>query len=124
MKILTKKRFAHLTKLNRFLEMASEAGLTVKWLKGFIFDAFEKEPLYEYAEVEVEIFFILGVITTCCHIIAILFIILERKTFMEIHTQTNARNWQFIDKMINPDRYFLNESLYDINTKNDKKTKK
>lgn len=118
LKILAKKRFAHLVKLNRFLELASEAGLIVKWLKGFNFDMSEKEPLYEYAEVEVEIFFILGVITTCLHIIAILLIILEWKTFMKIHTQTNARAWQLIDKMIDSDRYFLKESLYDINTKN------
>lgn len=108
-----------MVKLNRFLEMASEAGLIVKWLKGFNFDVSESEPQYQYAVVEVEIFFILGIITTCLHIIAFLVIILERKAFMKIHTQTNARAWQLIDKIINPNRYFLNENLYDTNTKND-----
>lgn len=119
LKIFAKKHFVHLTKLNRFLEMASEAGLIVKWLRGFNFDVSEKEPLYEYAVVEMEIFFILGIITTCLHVIAFLVIILERKAFIKIHTQNNSRAWQLIDKMINPERYFLKESLYEINTKHD-----
>lgn len=119
LKILTKKRFAHLMKLNQFIEIASEAGLILKWLKGFNFDVFEKEPLYQSADVEMETFFLLVVVTTCLHILAIFIIWLERRTFMKIHKETNARAWRFIDKTINPDRYFLNKSLYDVNMKND-----
>lgn len=119
LKILAKKRFAHMIKLNRFLEMTSESGLIVKWLKGFNFDASEKEPLYQYVVVELETFLVLVVVTVCLQIFAFFVIILERKAYMKIHTRTDTPAWRFIDKTINPDRYFLMENLYDINIKND-----
>lgn len=119
LKILAKKHFPHMVKLNRFLEMASESGLIVKWLKGFNFDVSEKEPLYQYVAVEFETFLVLIVITTCMQIIAFFVIILERRAYMKIHTQTDTPTWRFIDKTINPDRYFLMENLYDINAKNE-----
>lgn len=119
LKILAKKHFPYMGKLNRFLEMASESGLIVKWLKGFNFDASEKEPQYEYAVVEMESFLMIVVTTTCLHILAFLFIYLERKTFKKIRSDTVSRSWQFVHKIINSDRYHLKENLYDINRKND-----
>lgn len=119
LKILAKKHFAHMMKLNRFLEMASESGLIVKWLKGFNFDVSEKQPLYEYVVVELETFLVLVVITACFHILAFLVVILERRAYMKIHTKTDTPTWRIIDKTINPNRYYLMENLYDINMKND-----
>lgn len=117
LKILTKKHFKHMTKLNRFLEMTIESGLIVKWLKGFNFDLSEKEPLYQYAIVEMESFLMVVVITSCLHAVAFLLIYLERKTYMKIHRETVSRTWQIVDKTINPDRYFLMRTLYGGNTR-------
>lgn len=117
LKILARRSFAHMHELNRFIELADESGLILKWLKGSTFRESEKVPQFQYAAVELEIFLVLVVITVCLQTIAIGIVFLERKAHMETRNDIGSSVWRFVEKVINPDRYHLMNNLYDIDSK-------
>lgn len=107
LKILAAKRFPFMSELNRFIEMANEAGLIVKWLEGIHFGPIcEKKPLFEYIEVTFEMFAVFLVIIHGMNLFTGFILIIERIAFKEIHMQNVKPVWRFVDMMINPERYF------------------
>lgn len=110
LKILASKRFQFMVQLNRFIEMANEAGLTVKWLKGIRFGPIsEEKPLFEYAVVSIEVFIVFLIIIFSMFVFTVFVFTIEKITFNKIHSENITKLWKFVDMMINSKRYFLVE---------------
>lgn len=109
-KMLASKRFPFMAELNRIIEMATESGLTEKWLKGIQYGPIcEIKPLFEYVEVTIEMFVTFQVIVVSMYLFTIFILIVERIAFKQIHKENVRPLYRFADMMINPKRYFLVE---------------
>lgn len=110
LKILASRHFHFMAELNRIIEMATESGLTVKWLKGIQNGPIrEIKPLFEYIEVTFEMFAAFLVIVAVMFIFTIFILVVERITFRNIRMQNIKPIWKFSDMMINSKRYFYVE---------------
>lgn len=107
LKILASKHFPFMAELNRIIEMATETGLTVKWLNGIQNGPIrEIKPLFEYIEVTFEMFTVFLVIVCGLYVFSIFILIIEKITFKQIRMQSIKPIWRFTDMMINSKRYF------------------
>lgn len=117
MNVLTSKDFPYLAELNRFIKMASESGLVVKWLKGYTFGSVpEKKSSSEYVEVKLEMYVYLVLIALSLQILACLIAIIESTAFKKIHMDNARPFWRIIEMTVNPYRYFLMGDFFDTET--------
>lgn len=107
LKILAKKDFPFLSKLNNFISMASESGLISKWLEGCGSQSmFEKKPLYEYMEVKFEMLMSFVAILVSLQVFALLIGVLERAAYKKVYVEKNNSFWRYVEIWISPDRCF------------------
>lgn len=108
LKILASKNFPLLTELNQFIQMATEAGLIVKWLKGYRFASmYEKKPLFEYIEVKMEMFVCFVIIVGSLQVFTCFIGTLEKIAYEKIQLQKVSPFWRRVDIAINPYRYLV-----------------
>lgn len=112
LKILATKEFRFMNELNEFIGRASSCGLISKWLSGNQLKISSKfNALTEYNEMNVEksggIFLVIG----CLMILALFVVTLERIVYKKVRTPNAAKMWQYVEKAIDPNRYFLLETL-------------
>lgn len=117
MRILTTKKFRHLSQLNRFIEMISESGLIGKWLRGIQFGQFgEKKSQIKYSEVDMEVIWVLMVIIAILMLFSTYVLYVERAMDKRDKNKPNARIWRIIKMLIDPDRHFFMDDLYHYDT--------
>lgn len=116
LKVLTSRNFPFLKELDHFIEMATESGLIMKWLKGCRFTSiYEKKPLYEYAEVKLELFICFILIVICLLLFSCFIAFLEKTAHNQIHVANVKLIWRYIEMAINPHRYFMFGYTFDLN---------
>lgn len=114
LKILAVKDFPFLNELNKLIKQASESGLIVKWLKGCRFGpTSDKEPLFQYMEVNLELFIAIIIINIIAQLFIYSILTLEKKAYNKIHQQNVHSFWKWTELMINPDRYVSMEISID-----------
>lgn len=110
LKILANKNFVLVKELNRFIQKVSENGCIVKWLKRYRF-ASEKQPIYEYATATAQSFVSPLAIGLCLFLLASSAIIAEWFIYRMTRTPNSSKFWQFVQMLIDPDRYFLLDNV-------------
>lgn len=108
-KILMKKHFPLVKKLNSFLRNAVEGGLVKKWLANEeVFRKFDRiDPFYSAVTTEAlmgfGLYFVVGTTLSLAFLTAIAEQIIDKRA-----KQPNAKKfWIIADKAIDPQRYFL-----------------
>lgn len=111
LKILVSKEFRYLTELNQLIQMASESGLIVKWLKKFAFGPIsDKPPLFVYTEINMESFMCFIIFMLLMQSFVIFLGVLEKRAYDKIHEPNVRSIWIYTDMALNPYRYFLLEN--------------
>lgn len=122
LKILTSKNFQFLCELNGFIEMVSETGFIVKWLKGYKFEPIlESETLLQFMEIKLEMFSVFIVICGSLCVIASLVAALEITAHKKVQMKTVTKFWRIVEMILNPYRYLLFKFAVDMMKKENRK---
>lgn len=112
LKVFVRKDFPYQVELNKFIQYISENGLTIKWYKKHKFGPFfERPPTYQFIEISIEMFLIIGSVAIIGLFVILLILLLERMVFKKIQSQGAIRLWHYIEMIIDPYRHFLLEDL-------------
>lgn len=110
LRILVRKSFPLLEELNGFIERVGENGCVDKWLKRYRFAA-EKEPIYQYAVATVASFASPWIVGMCIFVLELFVITTERIVYSKVRTPNSSKLWQYIEMLVDPNRYFLLDNI-------------
>lgn len=107
-----RKGFPYQVELNKFIQHISENGLIMKWYRKHKFGSFvEKPPTFQFIEITIEMFSIIGSLVIIELFVILLTLLLERMVFKNVRSQGAIRLWCYIEMIIDPYRHFLLEDL-------------